>query len=308
MTLSLPPWAPRLFSLLGWLLLAPVLAALIWSLLLAVYPVKGSVEQAAAPKARLLWPAGLERHWQQPQTAAVQQPVVVSRLAVQVQGVLASDDPRRSVVLLKYRGREMTLSVGDELEAGIQLVEIHADYLVFNRQGQLEQVALQLGAAAPGAATANLLDRSSDAVAARPAQASSGRSRNASPAQAASSNVPSAPINESVVGTRALEETFGPNFRESLIRDPLQLMKYVTLAPHSEGGQLQGFRLQPGSDTSLFSHFGLQPGDLLVAVDGVSVTDTPAMMGLHGRLQSASSLEVDLIRNNESLRIRLELE
>lgn len=308
MTFSLPSWAPRLFMLLGWLLLAPVLAALIWSVLLALYPVKGATGQAAAARTSLLWPSGLERHWQQPQAAAVQQPVVVSRLAVQVQGVLASDDPRRSVVLLKYRGREMTLSVGDELEAGIQLVEIHTDFLVFNRQGQLEQVALQLGVATGSAPTANLLDRSSDAApgsaAGRPAQATGGRNQ----AQPASSNVPTAPVSESVVGTRALEETFGPEFRESLIRDPLQLMKYVTLAPHSEGGQLQGFRLQPGSDASLFSHFGLQPGDLLVAVDGVSVTDTPAMMGLHGRLQSASSLEVDLIRNDESLRIRLELE
>ncbi len=286
----------RLFFLLGWLVLAVALASLVWSVLLWRYPVPVAEDNASTPLTtkKAAWLKGIEKHWVKESLSLVetqddepQEPIQVSRLAVKVQGVLFSNLAERSVVMLSYRNKDLTLSAGDELEEGILLIKIKQDALVFNRNGQLEQVLLNLDK------TAKLNQQPEQKL--------------SQPASAATNDLPSQ-VTEQRVGSRALEETFGPEFRQSLVRDPLQLMSYISVSPSSKEGQLQGFVLQPGSKPELFKHFGLQAGDLLVAVDGDLVSDTSAMMALHSRLATAEGVDIDLMRGDERLRIRIEME
>lgn len=279
---------------LGWLLLAMALASLVWSFLLWRYPLPVAEKNAPANQtsSQAIRLNGLEKHWlvgeQKPtQKVETNEPIQVSRLAVKVQGILFSNQAERSVVMLSYRNKDLTLSVGDELETGILLVKIKQDALVFDRNGQLEQVLLDLDKTAK-------LDQPLEEKLNKPASAKS----NELPSQ----------VTEQRVGSRVLEETFGPEFRQSLVQDPLQLMSYISISPSSKEGQLQGFVLQPGSKPELFKHFGLQAGDLLVAVDGDLVSDTSAMMDLHSRLATAEGLDIDLMRGDERLRIRIEME
>ncbi|NLW05370.1 MAG: type II secretion system protein GspC [Pseudomonadaceae bacterium] len=279
---------------LGWLFLAMALASLVWSFLLWRYPLpvaeKSTSTNPVASQAIGL--NGLEKHWlvgeqKSPQRVETNEPIQVSRLAVKVQGILFSNQAERSVVMLSYRNKDLTLSTGDELETGILLVKIKQDALVFDRNGQLEQVLLDLDKTAQ-------LDQPLEEKLSKPASAKS----NELPSQ----------VTEQRVGSRVLEETFGPEFRQSLVQDPLQLMSYISISHSSKEGQLQGFVLQPGSKPELFKHFGLQAGDLLVAVDGDLVSDTSAMMDLHSRLATAEGLDIDLMRGDERLRIRIEME
>lgn len=279
---------------LGWLFLAMALASLVWSFLLWRYPLP--VAEKSTPTNPVASQAiglnGLEKHWlvgeqKAPQRVETNEPIQVSRLAVKVQGILFSNQAERSVVMLSYRNKDLTLSTGDELETGILLVKIKQDALVFDRNGQLEQVLLDLDKTAK-------LDQQLEEKLSKPARAKS----NELPSQ----------VTEQRVGSRVLEETFGPEFRQSLVQDPLQLMSYISVSPSSKEGQLQGFVLQPGSKPELFKHFGLQAGDLLVAVDGDLVSDTSAMMDLHSRLATAEGLDIDLMRGDERLRIRIEME
>ena len=279
---------------LGWLFLAMALASLVWSFLLWRYPLpvaeKSTPTNPVASRAIVL--KGLEKYWlvgeqKAPQSVETNEPIQVSRLAVKVQGILFSNQAERSVVMLSYRNKDLTLSSGDELETGILLVKIKQDALVFDRNGQLEQVLLDLDKTAQ-------LDRPLEEKLSKPASAKS----NELPSQ----------VTEQRVGSRVLEATFGPEFRQSLVQDPLQLMSYISVSPSSKEGQLQGFVLQPGSKPELFTHFGLQAGDLLVAVDGDLVSDTSAMMDLHSRLATAEGLDIDLMRGDERLRIRIEME
>ena len=275
----------KLFAWLGWLLLSMALASLVWSLLMWRYPlpVDSAATKTSSVQAKAAWLAGIENHWlldETPQQMVNNAPIQVSRLAVQVQGVLFSNQAERSVVLLNYRNKDQTLSVGDKLEEGILLVAIQHDALVFNRNGQLEQVLLQLDK--PTLSKQSATEKPTDEL--------------------------TTEITQQRVGSRVLEETFGPEFRESLVRDPLQLMSYISITPSSQGGKLQGFVLQPGVKPELFKHFGLQAGDLLIAVDGSQVSDSSAMMALHSRLATAQGVDVDLLRGSERLRIRIEME
>ena len=142
------------------------------------------------------------------------EPIQVSRLAVKVQGILFSNQAERSVVMLSYRNKDLTLSSGDELETGILLVKIKQDALVFDRNGQLEQVLLDLDKTAQ-------LDQPLEEKLSKPARAKS----NELPSQ----------VTEQRVGSRVLEATFGPEFRQSLVQDPLQLMSYISVSPSSKG-------------------------------------------------------------------------
>lgn len=291
----------------GWLLLAPVLAGFVWAVLQHLDPLPVQPESAPKPDAtRVLWVDQLDRYWQplvavEPESELIQ-PIEVSRLRVAIQGVFLSSIPGRSVVLLKYRNQDLTLSEGDELEEGVKLQEIRRDALIFNRQGQLEKVALELREEGLQQAAPHLLDQK--AATEMPARSSTRPASREHPAVEASQEI----AHQERVGTRPLEDTFGPDFRESLVSDPLQLMRHITLSPHNEGGRLQGFRIRPGSDPELFNRLGLKAGDLVTAVDGTPVSDTSAMMQLHGQLATARSLDVEILRAGERLLFSLEME
>ncbi|WP_404419680.1 type II secretion system protein GspC [Marinospirillum sp.] len=305
----------RLWMLAGWALVAWMVALFTWSFLQWLYPLP-----EAAPAARkttssapeVLWISNLDQHWvaaEESEEPAVVAPVQRSRLAVQVQGVLYSTTRGRSVVLLRYRNQDYTLSEGDELEPGLRLQEIQRDALIFNRNGQLERVDLELASEADPQERSALLDQSDQGE--RASQSASSRENKPTPERSQTSRDESPteePARQERVGTRALEEAFGPDFRESLVRDPLQLMRHITVSPHSEGGQLQGFRIRPGSDPELFNSLGLQEGDLVVAVDGTPVSDTSAMMGLQSQLATARAVDVELVRDGERLLFSLEME
>ena len=312
------PWLRWTLLLGGWLLLAPVLAGFIWTLLQALYPQPQQAEtQRPTAQLEVLWINDLGDYWQ-PAAAREPEPQLTqtiepSRLRVDIQGVLFSSVPGRSVVLLKYRNQDMTLSEGDELEEGVKLQEIRRDALIFNRQGQLESVALELSEEESRQVDRHLLNSEETATRSASRSPTRGRTREARQAERSSQESQAAAASQDIahqerVGTQALEETFGPDFRESLVRDPLQLMRYITLSPHNEGGQLQGFRIRPGSDPALFNSLGLEAGDLVVTVEGTPVSDTSAMMQLHGQLATARSLDVEILREGERLLFSLEME
>ncbi|WP_114417809.1 type II secretion system protein GspC [Marinospirillum perlucidum] len=312
----MPAWLPvkSLLQLSGWLLVAWMSAHLTWTLLLYAQPstqARPASTSGAATPAPVIWPDSLASHWLASSSPApeVEERVQPSRLAVQVQGLFYSSRAEASLVVLKYQNQTFTLAEGDPLETGITLVNIRPQALVFRRHGQLEQVDLNLTNAEEVADPSQLLNQEDSEGTASNRQTAapevSGQAQTSSPR---TETAPQSVDRELRVGTRPLEDAFGPDFRESLVRDPLQLMRHVTLVPHSQEGELQGYRLRPGSDPNLFQALGLEENDLLVAVEGNPVSDSSQMMQLHSQLATARSLEVELLRKGERLRLSLEME
>ncbi len=284
----------------GWVLVAVAAGWLTSRVLLMMEPLPEPQITHSSPPAVFHWPQNLSRVWVAPQRSATPRAVQPSRLPVTVMGAFLSPLPGRSVVVLGYRSQLLTMSEGDELDQGIVLLEIQADQLIFDHRGRTEAVRWQLEEST--LSPAQRLDRGD-------APASQARRSQRSVVEPVNrSTQPEPPVEEFHLGTRALEDTFGPEFRRSLVQDPLQLMRYVMVAPRQSEGQLQGYELRPGQDASLFERLGLQAGDLVVAVDGVAVTDTAGMMSLHGRLAQAERLEVDIVRDDRPYRFRLDME
>ena len=78
----------------------------------------------------------------------------------------------------------------------------------------------------------------------------------------------------------------------------------ITFQPYFSDGSIKGYQLYPGDDSSLFNQSGLQPGDVLVAVNGLSVRDPSVLKELSG----ISDVRLDLVRDEDDLSITLSLD
>ena len=78
----------------------------------------------------------------------------------------------------------------------------------------------------------------------------------------------------------------------------------ITFQPYFSDGSIKGYQLYPGDDSSLFNQSGLQPGDVLVAVNGLSVRDPSVLKELSG----VNDVRLDLVRDDDDLSITLSLD
>jgi general secretion pathway protein C len=64
-----------------------------------------------------------------------------------------------------------------------------------------------------------------------------------------------------------------PSQAAGILFHPSQLLNYLRPLPVYSNGRFSGVRLYPGPNPSLFTRVGLQPGDILTAVNGVRLTN-----------------------------------
>jgi general secretion pathway protein C len=82
---------------------------------------------------------------------------------------------------------------------------------------------------------------------------------------------------------------------QALLADPSALLREGTrVRPTAEGVRVVGVR--PGS---LAARFGLENGDLIQAVDGKRLTSPDAALELVGRIRTASSMSVEILRRGQ---------
>ncbi|MDG0762970.1 type II secretion system protein GspC [Klebsiella quasipneumoniae] len=64
-----------------------------------------------------------------------------------------------------------------------------------------------------------------------------------------------------------------PPLMKRLREQPQNILTYLTISPVLSGDKLQGYRLNPGKDASLFRQTGLQENDLAIALNGIDLRD-----------------------------------
>ncbi|VEB89096.1 pullulanase C protein [Klebsiella quasipneumoniae] len=64
-----------------------------------------------------------------------------------------------------------------------------------------------------------------------------------------------------------------PPLMKRLREQPQNILTYLTISPVLSGDKLQGYRLNPGKDPSLFRQAGLQANDLAIALNGIDLRD-----------------------------------
>lgn len=193
-----------------------------------------------------------------------------TQLKLVLRGVMASPDPRTATAIVADpSGHEDYYSVGEELPGGATLKEVHTQYIVLSRGGRFETLRLPADAL-----------KVAGGVLAPPANATS-------------------------TGVAPEAGALLQQYRDQFIKDPQSLANLLQGEPYWENGRLVGYRLRPGRDPGVLEKFGIQSGDVVTAVNGVSLTDPAGRLELLRNMNDATEVNVDLIRGGRPFSISI---
>jgi hypothetical protein len=81
---------------------------------------------------------------------------------------------------------------------------------------------------------------------------------------------------------------------------------YLRSVPIYRNGVITGFQLYPGVRAAVFGKWGLQPGDVVVALDGQPLGDADQFMGILRGLMEGEALNATVQRNADTLFLTLD--
>jgi type II secretory pathway component PulC len=80
-----------------------------------------------------------------------------------------------------------------------------------------------------------------------------------------------------------------------------RILAETAILPVTDGARTVGFTLTRVPEGSLLTEAGLRAGDVLTHVNDVAIDGLPTLIGLWSRLQSASTLRAQVLRNGQPL-------
>ena len=85
-------------------------------------------------------------------------------------------------------------------------------------------------------------------------------------------------------------------------------MNLVRAAPVNENGQFIGYRISPGQDRALFNKFGLQNGDVVTAVNGITLDNPLKGFKVLEQVANATQLNLQVKRRGEVMDLQFYIE
>ncbi len=98
------------------------------------------------------------------------------------------------------------------------------------------------------------------------------------------------------------------DMRQVLLQNPDEFTTYVRPQPYMQDGEFRGFRLQPGSDPQIMQAVGLEPGDVVTAING-EVLDNPqqGVESLRGAAET-NRLELTILRDGATQTVNIDFD
>ena len=197
-----------------------------------------------------------------------------TRLNLELKGVLAAVPMANAsaIIAMGKNGKEDIYGINDKVSSAT-IKEIHSDRVILGRGGRFETLRL------PKDFGQNTLIKSSEST----------------PPDNFTSSTPSTP-----------GEVLG-DIRQKIMKNPTSFGEYAIPIPFNENGKLRGYRLQPQKDRALFDQVGLDPNDVVVAINGVTL-DNPAN-GLKAlrALQKAKHVNITVLRNGAEIPLSFDI-
>ena len=178
-----------------------------------------------------------------------------TRLNLVLKGVLAATPMKMAsaIISMGKNGKEDIYGIGDKVSSAT-VKEIYPDRVILQRSGRLETLRM------PKDFSSNLIK---SAPSSRP-----GKIDRSSPGRALS------------------------DIRKNILKNPTSFGKYAIPVPYKENGRLRGYRLKPQGDRSLFDTVGLEPSDVILAINGVELNNPAKGLKALRSLQSAKQLNL----------------
>ncbi|WP_380877400.1 hypothetical protein ACFB49_12630 [Sphingomonas sp. DBB INV C78] len=195
-----------------------------------------------------------------------QGPVVVTQLNITLFGTRADQaSGRGSAIVGLPDGSQASFAVGEEIMPGVTLKAVGFDSITVQRGSSEEMVYLDQSTPADGVAPVN-------------------------PAGAPGPGLAGVPPGLPMPG--------GPP-------QALSLMDETQATPRLQNGAVTGVVLQPKGGGAAFKAAGLQPGDVLISVDGQRVADAGAAGQLQSKLAQGGETAIEVERGGRTVSLRV---
>lgn len=183
-------------------------------------------------------------------------------------GTIATQDPKRGIAIISAGGPAKVYSVGDNVN-GASLYSVYLDHVILDRGGNLEILKL-------------------------PQMISAGRA---------------SPRMSRRIGADPRTIAAVENVRRMVQEDPGILDQVMRAVPSYDNaaGKLRGFRAYPGRNRAIFAKLGLQPGDLVTAINGQPLDDPQHSQEVFNTIQTANTVSVTIERGGQRQDITLNI-
>jgi general secretion pathway protein C len=186
-----------------------------------------------------------------------------TRLKLTLEGVFQAETPEESAAIVSEQGKPGELFlVGGKMPGNAVLAEVHADRIVLRRNGVSETLRFS---DQPTMLSPNIRDDApmADASEAAPDEQVPDTS---SPEPAAETSPETASGDSAAIGNVV------QSYRDRLQQDPVGTLNSLGVAPVASGGA-QGYRVDSLASSPYLAQTGLQPGDVVLSVNGRPVGD-----------------------------------
>ena len=205
-----------------------------------------------------------------------------TRLNLTLTGVVATTEDSTGTAVIAQSGRQAVYSIGEKIEGtNASVQEVFADRIIIRNGAQMETLMLD------GKDFEKMVQTNAP--------------RTASPR-----NMP----NRAPSLKRNLRDVNSPVSREqiaALRQKPDSFSTFIKVFPIRENGDLRGYRVNPGSDASLFAATGLRNNDVVTEINGLDLTDIGQAMEAMRVMRSAKEMQITVKRNGIEEELYLKL-
>ncbi len=226
-----------------------------------------------------------------------------TQLALKLQGVYAPPN-NSGYAVIEENAQQKAYAAGETIgSSGAVLEQILADHVLLRRNGLLEKLALPKPELSGGGNTAaGLVDNApmdmptTDFTQPPPdimPPEMFTPSEGAVPPPQAEEPPPMEPATEP-------QANLG-EFRQSVMNNNMRLLEVASPQPYERDGKFLGFQLSPGSNVAMFNQLGLQPGDIVTAVNGTVLENPGIAMRVLQEAATANQVNLNITRNGQEV-------
>ncbi len=107
-------------------------------------------------------------------------------------------------------------------------------------------------------------------------------------------------------GAGAPPASLADSVRQLMAQDPSAANELLRPQPVFAGGSLRGYRVYPGRDRGQFARLGLQPGDLVSAVNGAALDDPNRGLEILRGIGQGSAVTLTIDRNGQTQQLSID--
>lgn len=97
------------------------------------------------------------------------------------------------------------------------------------------------------------------------------------------------------------------DFRNAITEEPRKLLNYVNFSEFRQNGEVIGYKVNPAKSSLLFETTDLEPGDVVLEINGVRLSDMSGLMSATSELIQASEINLLVERNGQQEEIHIQL-